>query len=403
MRKIKEFCEIISSFNNSFWYSRCTSCILMAKIQNILLVGFFYVYKFIYVFKKTPKKSFLIGTIEVAGNIYNYKKMFSENSISVCLENNKYFKSLTYDIELFSKSRMKRFILSPILLASLIHKVDTFIIFGQKSFCLDLDFEYSFLKKRNKKIILIFVGNDIRSLKLLKEVSKKNNEDTFANYYLQSNIDSDKYDILKKYTAQLADKYADLIFNAKYDQVSYLQKKAYFPHFSISEDKFHKNYKKFQNLEKIKILHAPSNTLFKATPLVRAAIKKLSLERNDFEYVEMMNVSNEKVLKELETTHIVLNQFYSFVPGLFGVEAMANMCTVLMSADSNIETGLENYNNAWLVTKYWEIYDNINFLLNNKNKLVYYAENGYKYALKNHSEYAVQTKLIEIFKKEKIL
>jgi hypothetical protein len=80
---------------------------------------------------------------------------------------------------------------------------------------------------------------------------------------------------------------------------------------------------------------------------------------------------NRVVLEHLKSSHIVLNQFYAFTPGLFGIEAMANHCAVLMSADPSIETGLpQKSKDAWMITKYWEVYDNLKYLLDiNHNKL----------------------------------
>ena len=83
---------------------------------------------------------------------------------------------------------------------------------------------------------------------------------------------------------------------------------------------------------------------------------------------------NQVVLEHLKSAHIVLNQFYAFTPGLFGIESMANHCAVLMSADPNIETGLpQDSKDAWMITKYWEVYDNLKYLLDNPEKIKYYA------------------------------
>ena len=63
----------------------------------------------------------------------------------------------------------------------------------------------------------------------------------------------------------------------------------------------------------------------------------MQLEGYNFDYIELSNKENRIVLEELKQAHIVLNQFYSFTPGLFGVEALANNCAVLMSADPKVE------------------------------------------------------------------
>ena len=230
----------------------------------------------------------------------------------------------------------------------------------------------------------MFVGDDIRSLKLTIDYAKNNNFDTYANYY--TNSTNQKYEDEKKKLAESTDRYADLIFNAKIDQISYLKSEQYGWTYIYDKDSFFKNDNKFYNLTTIKILHSPSNPISKGTQLVRAAIKKLQVEGYKFEYIELINVTNNVVLEHLKTSHIVLNQFYSFAPGLYGIESMANHTAVLMSADPNIETTLpQNSKDAWMITRYWEVYDNLKYLLDNPAKIKYYADNGYEFTYKHYT------------------
>ncbi|MFY9107279.1 glycosyltransferase [Aliarcobacter cryaerophilus] len=245
------------------------------------------------------------------------------------------------------------------------------------------------------------MGDDIRSLIKTIEYSKDKNEDTYANYYGMVNpvYLTKEYDSYKLKIAYICDKYADLIFNAKYDQISYLKSKQFDWVYTYDKNKFFKNDNKFKDIKKIKILHAPSNAIYKGTQLVRAAIKKLEVEGYNFEYVELQNMPNEVVLEHLKSSHIVLNSFYSYVPGLFGIEAMANHCAVLMSADPSIETGLpQDSKDAWLITKYWEVYDNLKYLLDNPDKIKYYADRGYDFAYKHYTYEAASEYINKVLK-----
>lgn len=108
------------------------------------------------------------------------------------------------------------------------------------------------------------------------------------------------------------------------------------------------------------VMHAPSSPIVKGTPIVRAAIKQLVEEGYDFEYVELLNIPHSKCLSELSRAHIVLNEFYSFVPGVLGVEAMASQSVLLTSANKNIEKTLPGLaNDAWIVTPYYLVYKNL--------------------------------------------
>ncbi|RRV29811.1 hypothetical protein EGJ23_02400 [Pseudomonas sp. o96-267] len=130
-------------------------------------------------------------------------------------------------------------------------------------------------------------------------------------------------------------------------------------------------------MQQLVIVHAPSSPLIKGTPLVRAAIKKLRLEGYQFEYIELIGVPHSTVIETLKRAHIVLNEFYAFVPGVFGVEAMAANAVLLTSADKEIEPTLfEGANDAWVVTPYWMIYERLKQQLDHPEALQLQAEKG---------------------------
>jgi hypothetical protein len=106
-----------------------------------------------------------------------------------------------------------------------------------------------------------------------------------------------------------------------------------------------------------------------------------------FEYKELINVPNEVVLENLRKTHIVVNELYAFVPGVFGIEAMASHCALITSADRHIEASLpEGANEAWFVTKYWEIFDNLKQMLDEPSLIKTYADKGFDWTFKNCRE-----------------
>jgi len=174
-----------------------------------------------------------------------------------------------------------------------------------------------------------------------------------------------------------ADRYADTIFNANVDQMSYLKAECRpFPYI-VPDSHLHRNDKKFEAMHQPVILHAPSSPLAKGTPLVRAAIKQLQEQGLSFRYVELMDAPNEVVLRELGKAHIVLNEFYAFLPGMFGIEAMAKHCALLTSADPAIETSLGlDCDGAWLITRYWQLHSNLERLLLDHSLIRAFADAG---------------------------
>jgi len=56
-----------------------------------------------------------------------------------------------------------------------------------------------------------------------------------------------------------------------------------------------------------------------------------------------------------------------------------------------------------MVTKYWEVHDNLKFLLDNPHKIKYYANNGYYYAYNNYTYEAIGLHLKTIFKENNFI
>ena len=381
---------------------------LMLLLQIPLL---FFSYYFFFLFKGFISKiKFVIGTDEISRQIYGIGKVL-DDSITVCLRKNKSY-DLKYNFSININNRFLHFFCltfyGPILLGYLANKADIFFYVWSRGFLFNRDYDFKFLKSKNKKIICSFFGDDIRSLKLKRSYMKNKNLDTGENYYTKIGENyytkDDKYDDEKKFLALSADTYADLIFSFPIDNMSYLKSKQYSWRLITGKESFNKNHEKF-SISKIKILHAPSPPIgFKGTPLVRAVIKKLQIEGYVFDYVELQNVKNKIVLEHLKSAHIVLNQFYSFIPGVFGIEAMASNCAVLMSADPSVDTDIiVGSENAWFITKYWEIYDNLKYLLDNPEKMKIYADNGYEYAYKYHTVEALGEYLRNTLKENSII
>jgi len=398
-------------------------------IQKLILYFSYYLFKFFPALRKVffrkieekinkDKPVFIIGVSEIA-NVLNFLSLVLPNSISVCFYKNKFYLNNVYDIYPKNDKRIYKglyiFFISPWVLGYLVNVGDIFFYNWLNGFIFNfyylkklnmkpLLFELNFLRKNGKKTIWYFCGDDIRSIKLTKEYFNKLNLDTFANYYPEY-YHTQEYDEQKKLFANVISNNVDIVFNHKNDQISYLTCKQYMAFYYYPISKFNLNQEKLNNFERITILHAPSSFIFKGTFLVRAAIKKLQMEGYNFEYIEIFNRSNEEVLELLKKAHIVLNQFYSLAPGTFGLEALANYCVVLQSADykeyislyledapnlidhKDLNINEEDYENIpWVVTKYYDIYFKLKFLLDNKHLLKKIAENGYNFAYKYFSD-----------------
>ena len=335
-----------------------------------------------------PKDGVVVG-VETASVLKNLASVVGHDSIN--LSNNRFY-SFEYTYKTYSRGLLYSLFYRCYLLALAAHKYSIVTYIGSDSLLLSnndfREWEFAFLKKNGLKIVCVYLGTDIRSFSSMNKVFEPKNIDTIATYHnFVLNIDLEKREQRLKGISRVTDKYSDLIFNYPVDQMSYLESNAhYFPY--IIDDQMFVKSDKWSHISKLVVLHCPSSPIIKGTQIVRAAVKKLQLLGYDFEYVELIGVSHEKVRSELARSHIVLNEFYAFVPGVFGLEALASHAALLTSADKNIEPMLpEGANDAWIVTPYWDVLDNLKAALDMPvEQLKKQADKGYEWA-EHHASY----------------
>lgn len=378
---------------------------LIFSFQKLILFlsFFFYGLKKKIFHRKKKEISWVLGVVETAA-VLKYLSLSIPNCYSVCLKKNPFYEDFNYDYSLENNYRYLLYVriifLGPILLGRLIHESQGFFYISSTRFLIHhIDegfFEYQFLKKRKKKIISFFLGSEIRSPSLSMEIAKERGDEVVANYFFLTNpnlLNLDNEIRIKK-RVLVAEKFSDQIYTSRIDQISYFKRKTLPIVRSYPDQYFVKNLEKFKGLKIPKIFHAPSSPIIKGTQLVRAAITRLKKENYIFEYKEAQCFQNSLILEELKSTHIVLDEFYSCTVGVFSVEAMANCCALMNSADEFIETDLpKGSNNAWVVTKNYEIYDKLKFLLDNFHVQAEYAEKGYNWALQHASQSAARKRL----------
>jgi len=194
-------------------------------LQLPILYISYYFFKIIK--KRDTKYSWVIGVDEIAGNIYFLKNILKP-SISVSFsKNTKYNFKYDYSINLKNiyLKYLYRLIYAPLLLGYLANKSTHFWYIWNSGFLMDRDYEFKFLKSKNIKIICMFCGGDIRSIKLTNAYAKKNKIDmhTYYEIFKVQNMQNSSYDINKKKLAQSADRYADIVFSHKMCQINLLK------------------------------------------------------------------------------------------------------------------------------------------------------------------------------------
>jgi hypothetical protein len=229
------------------------------------------------------------------------------------------------------------------------------------------------------KIVCSFAGNDIRSPKRMRELEQRLGRPNLGTYLAEVNplFRMDAYDDLKRRIAGVTDRYADLIYNADMDQRGYLERPTLPTRYFYPDAEITDSFARFADLARPVVMHAPSSPIIKGTQLVRAALAALAEEGYDFEYIELLDVPNTEVKQALRRAHIVLNEFYAFTPGVFGVEAMAAGAALVTSADPAAEPQLPaDSAEAWLVTPAHRVLAHLRLLLDEPHRLEPLARRG---------------------------
>lgn len=321
--------------------------------------------------KATRQISWVIGPDEVASMVRSIADAIP-GSFSVSLTKHPFYADYSFDYEGETRAMPWAFkmISEGWRFGQLVAAANGFFYLGQNGYLRaqqDLrKFEMEFLKARGRGVCCFFTGSDIRSIPVMAEQEKQVGRPNIATYLpaLAPVFASDSYDAVRKQIAATADKYADVVFTAAKDQQGYLTKETQPFRYFYPEQEIVAPGTRFETDEPLVVVHAPSSPIIKGTQLVRAAVAALKHEGLAFEYVELIGVPHATVKRELQRAHIVLNEFYAYMPGVFGVEAMAAGAVLVTSADEQIETDLPSRSNeAWVVTQHFEVTAKLRSLL----------------------------------------
>ncbi|MGE3193448.1 MAG: glycosyltransferase [Microbacteriaceae bacterium] len=330
--------------------------------------------------------SWVVGTVEVAAMVTNFARAVP-GSYSVVTVRNRYY-DVAYDREI--PDGRGAWVTAAWEFGRLVAHARGFIYLGTEGFLRtdvdDRDWEFGFVKRHGRGLVCVFAGTDIRSPVLMRQFEKETGLETIVTYLdqLSPALASPAYDDLRKRVAAVADRHADAVFTATVDQLGYLQRPTEaFPYFFPDADILSDDTKHHAPGPRI-VVHAPSAPIIKGTQVVRAAVQRLRSEGYDFDYRELIGVPNSEVLATLREAHVVLNEFYAFVPGVFGVEAMASGCALLTRADEHIETDLPaGSNDAWMVTTAADIATNLRLLLDEPERIGSLAAAGRRWVLEH--------------------
>jgi hypothetical protein len=349
-------------------------------VQRIVVVALYPLYR---ITGSRRRHSWIIGPHEVASMVLNLARVV-EDSVSVALGSESFY-GRDYDITIPAGGRaeLRRALRAPVIFARLAARARGFVYVGSDGFLqTTVDqraWEFAFLRRKGRPIVCYFTGSDIRSPALMAELERATGAENIATHLAEAapSMAAPGFEDQQRQVAAVADEFASVIFTAKVDQLSYLQRETEpFLYFFPDEDVVWSDAKHAEPGPRI-VVHAPSSPILKGTSYVRDAVESLHAEGYDFEYRELIGVPHQDVMSELRRAHIALNEFYAFVPGVFGVEAMASGCALLTRADERIETDLPpGSNDAWLVTTTGDLLGNLRSLLDDPSRIPRLAQAG---------------------------
>lgn len=274
---------------------------------------------------------------------------------------------------------LKRILNSFIRLPRLIHDFDVFhFVYGNSILPLHLD--VYILKLFGKKIVMQFVGSDIRPRKIAED---------------------EKLDIgKKKKIAKFWEKYADMIFS--FSEYSQLLTKKYYTILLGYDLEYWKPFtsSKFKkNNDKILVVHAPSNRGKKGTEYVIGTVDKLIKEGYKIEFKLLENFPNSEVREWVNISDIVVDQLLIGWHGIFAIESMALAKPTLCYMNEDWAKEVEYAKNLPLVnTTPGNLYDNLKLLIENPNLRKELGEKGRKYVEEVHDSKKVAKQLLELYK-----
>ena len=253
--------------------------------------------------------------------------------------------------------------------------------FFQQNF-LDL----KFLKALRRKMVIHFYGSEIRQ----KSIAELKNP-----YVLVKNEDEAQI----KYNLSQWSKYIDTAIVYDHESKQYVEN--YFKNIILIKQAVNlKNYNPYypaKNLDKVRIVHAPTSKSFKGTKHVNSVIKKIS-EIHDIDYVEVHGFSHSKARKIYESADLIIDQLIWGVHGVFSVEAMALGKPVICFIRDDLRKSYPK-ELPIISSNPDNLYEVLNQLLDDKNSLNNIGIKGREYVEKFHDSRLVAKQLLDIYKK----
>ena len=251
------------------------------------------------------------------------------------------------------------------------------------------------IKNLEKKMVMHNWGSDVRSS---YEIAKK-----MSKYYELQEIREQYFDFLNKEEMKedlyKISNYIDVGLVFQLDEfVKDYYKKIYQVNLAIDIQKY--RYVENVNNDKLKIVHAPTNKVFKGTKYIIEAVKKLH-QKYDFEFILISGMKHEEAKKIYEEADLIVDQIIAGGPGLFAHECMTMGKNVMCYISDYFYDEYNHYynqNNSLISANPDNIYEKLEDFILNRNKYNKTGFMGRKFVENNNDSHKVCLNLLEIYK-----
>lgn len=271
-----------------------------------------------------------------------------------------------------------------------------------------IDFEIQFFNHldlpfypKNVKLVFTYNGDDARmSYPIIDGID--------FNLYLSSYIENmthfNKNRRLSK--IQKVDRYAHHIFSVNPDLLNFLPSRAEFLPYTMCNFYNIERVQKINETNNFTIIHAPSNRMVKGSEFIEQALNEIQKLFPFVKVVYVENKSNDEALAIYRTADLLIDQVIIGWYGGLAVELMRMGIPVacyLRQEDFRFvpEEMINDLKVSMIQISPKNIFEPIKELIQNRQKLNTYAENGYQYVSKWHDPLNVAKKVIEIYNRPK--
>lgn len=318
---------------------------------------------------KAKKKKILFGAVDTNWRIHSYTQYLKKSTYADKLKIDSFVKysvprehyhvQYTYAFQYNKLSKLNQWLISFYFFLIALFRYDIlYFISGETLLTRKLmAWELKWYKRRRKKIVMHFVGSDIRSEEYIKYKNARLEE------YFQGKltIPYPKQTAWQKKLCKLALEHADVILVSTPDLLEFFEdhpKVKYFP-VMLDTDDIDSQLKditpeKFPQRSKIRIVHSPSNVNIKGTAYIDAVMKKISTKYSDIEYINTTNpeykdtshplcaVTRYTLLELLQKSDILIDQVVIGWYGLQSVEGVYCQNEVVVWVEPHLRQYLPN-------------------------------------------------------------